>query len=117
MDYKKIAGFVKKKKQLVIWERGGVQWITDGNAAYPVFGMPHMTDTEMLTFLGLSDIADQIAVHSGAMPDSIDTSELIPDDCLIEKSGPNIMLYGDVCRTYYTEKGAIVAANKYFSVV
>lgn len=115
MNYKKIAKFIKDARNLIIWNDDGEQWISDGIAAYPVLGMPVMSNSEMLMFLGLYDQADKISVLSKGLPDWIKniTYEGNFDIAL----GPSISEAGGICRTFYTTQGAIVLKNKYFDAV
>lgn len=118
MNYKKIAKFIKDARRLIIWNSGSLQYISNGVAAYPVFGMPKMKEMEMLNFLGLIDKADSIAITTKLAPDWLKgiTYSNCGDDVL-EKTGPFIILSGEVCRTFYTESGAIVCKNSYISAI
>lgn len=115
MNYKKIAKFIKDTRNLIIWNNGREQWISDGIAAYPVLGMPTMNESEMLMFLGLYDQADKISVRTNELPDWI--KNLTYEGNFDIMLGPSIIEAGSICRVYYTEQGAIVLKNKYFDAV
>lgn len=118
MNYKKIAKFIKDARHLTIWNTCGLQYISDGAAIYPVFGMPKMKEMEMLNFLGLADKSNQISVVMKDAPDwLINTTYDACDENVLEKTGPLIILKGDVYRTFYTEIGAVVVENSYISAV
>ncbi len=117
MNYKKIAKFIKDARHLTIWTNGKNQWISDGIAAYPVLGMPMMNEMEMLMFLGLYDKASTISVKSSELPEFIRDLEYDTDNTIIEKIGPALLNHGEVCRTYFTEQGALVLKNKHFETV
>lgn len=118
MNYKKIAKFIKDARHLTIWNTCGLQYISDGVAVYPVFGMPRMKEMEMLNFLGLADKSNTISVTMKDAPDwVIDTTYDACDESVLEKTGPLIMLHGDVYRTFYAETGAVVVKNSYISAV
>ena len=44
MEIKKIINLCKKSGKLRIFENEGAQWISDGAAAYPLFGLPYFTE-------------------------------------------------------------------------
>lgn len=118
MNYKKIAKFIKDARHLTIYNVCGLQYISNGAAIYPVFGMPRMKEMEMLNFLGLADKSNQISVTMKDAPDWI--TYITYDACdenVLEKTGPLILMSGDAFRTFYTEYGAIVVKNSYISVV
>ena len=118
MNYKKIAKFIKDARRMVIWNYGRMQYISDGAAVYPVYGMPKMNEMEMLNFLGLADKANMISTTVSDLPEFVikTTFENCGDD-ILEKTGPMIFKDGDLYRTFYTEEGAVIVKNVYLSVV
>ena len=118
MNYKKIAKFIKDARNLTIWDTESIQFISDGAAVYPVYGMPRMSEMEMLNFLGLVDNADKISVIRKNAPDwlKVLTYEKC-DENILERTGPMILLHGEAHRTFYTESGALVVRNSYITAV
>ena len=118
MNYKKISKFVKDARRLTIWNTGSIQYISDGAAVYPVYGMPRMSEMEMLNFLGLADKSDKISVVMKDAPEWIAATTYDKcDENVLEKTGPMIILHGDMFRTFYTESGAVVVENSYITAV
>ncbi len=118
MNYKKIAKFIKDARHLAIYNVCGLQYISNGAAIYPVFGMPRMKEMEMLNFLGLADKSNQISVTMKDAPDWItDITYDACDENILEKTGPMILLNGEACRVFYTESGAIICKNSYISTI
>ena len=118
MNYKKIAKFIKDARRMAIWNYGRMQYISDGAAVYPVYGMPKMNEMEMLNFLGLADKANMISTTVSDLPEFVinTTFENCGDD-ILEKTGPMIFKDGDLYRVFYTEEGAVIVKNVYLSVV
>ena len=107
MNYKKIAKFIKDARHLTIWNDGSLQYISDGVAVYPVFGMPKMNEMEMLNFLGLMDKSSAISTVMKPAPEFLKNASY--DECsdsILEKTGPLIINRGEVYRSFYTESGA-----------
>lgn len=113
MKYKKIASFIKKRKYLSIHTKNNEQWISDGVAAYPVIGMPRMSEQEMLHFLDFQ--TDDNIVVAEWKPDEIITDDIAPHESLIESFGPSIIIGGNTCSTFYTPIGALVVDDKYIA--
>ena len=117
MNYKKIAKFIKDARRLSIYNAAGIQYISDGAAIYPVFGMPRMKEMEMLNFLGLADKSSTISVTMSDAPEWLVSITYDACETILEKTGPMIMLSGEVYRTFYSEFGAVVVRNGYISVI
>lgn len=115
MKYSKIAGFIKHSCQLTIWDTPSEQWISDGQAAYPLFSSPKMDEQQMLHRLELPE--DKISVRRGSPPEAVDLSNNTDDEELIGKTGPVILYRGELCRTYYTSMGALAVPDRYIQVV
>lgn len=112
MKYTKIAAFIKKAKHLSIHTRNGSeQWISDGTAAYPVLGMPVMSEKEMLTFLNFQE-NDPINVIEWKA-ENIDLSDVVPDEQLIESFGPSLNIGGEEYSVFYTSIGALLVREVY----
>lgn len=111
MKYKKIASFIKKRKELGIHDGESCQWITDGIACYPVLGLPRMTESEMMNFLDLS-LSDGINVSSCSTL-GVNLSDTDKEEELIEGFGPEIISGGEVHAVFYTSMGAIIVKDKY----
>lgn len=117
MNYKTIAKFIKDRRNLIIWDEPGLQWISDGIAVYPVFGMPKMNETEMIVFLGLEKDKDKISVRRRPVSPDIPLGDMDTEDDIMNNQGFPIIYLGELCRTYFTEQGVIAVYNKYINVI
>lgn len=114
MKYSKITPLIKKHKHLSIHTRkGSEQWISNGNAAYPVLGMPVMSETEMLTFLNFQQ-NDNINVIEWEA-DDINLTDTDRCEELINAFGPALIINGDPCATFLTSMGALIVKEKYLA--
>ena len=114
MRYRKISSLIKKRKELLIYNIcDGSQWISDGIGAYPVIGMPTLSETEMLRFLDL-DLKDNINVTERPVIGDM-FSDTDPKEILIKKLGPSLLISGNEYYSFYTDVGAIIAEEKYFA--
>lgn len=110
----KIAGFIKQRKIVRVCDFKGVQWIGDGAVLYPILGMRTLDDKELVHFLDL-DPNDIEVRHTVKL--SIDLSDDTIDETFINDRGQDVVFNGELCRTYYTERGALFFAGKYFAPV
>lgn len=114
MKYSGIANFIKKRKSVRVAEFDDVQWIGDGAVFYPIFGMRALNDEELIHFLDL-DPSDITVDHLLNPP--IDFTAETMGEIFINDRGSNVVIGGEMCRTYYTEQGALFFAEKYFKPV
>lgn len=55
MKFQKVISLCKDSGELYITETGNVQWVTNGAAAYPLFGLPKFTAESLCETFGLSE--------------------------------------------------------------
>lgn len=114
MKYSKITPLIKKHKQLAIHTpESGEQWISNGVAAYPILGMPKMSESEMLTFFGFQ-VNDNINVTEW-QADKINLSDAAWGEEHINAFGPALIIGGDDCACFYTSIGAFIVKEKYLT--
>lgn len=114
MKYSKITPLIKKHKQLAIHTpESGEQWISNGIAAYPILGMPKMSETEMLTFLNFQQNDNINVIEWGA--NEINLSDTDRCEEFINAFGPALIINGDPCSTFFTSMGALIVKEKYLA--
>lgn len=117
INYKKIAKFIKDARTLYIWNTEDLQYVCNGIAVYPIFGMPKMSPSEVLTFLGLADKKKDIMTIDNDAPEWLKNATYDKlGEGLLGRTGPDILLNGEVCRIFYTERGAVIVKSAYLSV-
>lgn len=84
-------------------------------AAYPVQGMPVMSDSAMLTFLSFQ-LDDKINVVNW-QADRLNTKDAIAEEWLVEDFGPSLIIGGEEYLTFYTEIGALLIKEQYLAPV
>ena len=111
MKTTKISSLIKKRRYLAIHTSGNEQWISDGVAAYPVQGMPVMSDSQMLKHLDLQP-KDKVEVINWEA-DKIETKDSIAEETAIEEFGPSLLINGEEYASLYTEIGLLLINEKY----
>lgn len=78
MKISKIASLCKKRKLIFLMddEYGGVQWLGDGVAAYPLYGMPELDAETICPVLSISEKeAEHIHIQHISFPTEISTKD------------------------------------------
>lgn len=113
MKYKKIASFIKKRKYVSIHTKRNEQWISDGSAAYPIIGMPIMSEDEILRFLDFQP-NDNITIMNWTT-DAVNLNDTDNEETPIERFGPSLIIGDTVYTTFYTELGALLVKEAYIT--
>lgn len=79
MKIKKIISLCKQTGHVIIYddEAGGIQWLSDGTAIYPLHGLPHFDEE---TFFRTFDFSEKqkskmTFIHRNALPETICTDD------------------------------------------
>lgn len=115
MKTTKISSLIKKRRYLAIHTSGNEQWISDGVAAYPVQGMPVMSDSQMLKHLDLQP-KDKVDVINWEA-DKLETKDAIAEETEIKEFGPSLLIGGEEYASLYTEIGLLLVNEKYLAPV
>ena len=55
MKIKSVTSICKSNKTIILSENNSYQWISDGGAVYPMFGLPKMTKDQVLTMFDIPE--------------------------------------------------------------
>ncbi|OGO90328.1 MAG: hypothetical protein A2Y17_12225 [Clostridiales bacterium GWF2_38_85] len=84
MKIKSIASICKNNKSVILYEGKSCQWISDGAAIYPLFGLPKMTKENIFTMF---DVPEE--KQSGFY---FDSKEELPSFCFSDADGGERLL-------------------------
>lgn len=122
MKIKAIAGLCRKSKMAALLqepdENGVVtrQYIGDGNAAYPVFGLPVLDRESLLTIFDIPEKQRQEwYVSCSAPPENLNLSDTDPYEQVIEPEGIMFVQSGKVLKPLRTKTGIIFIDNRYLA--
>lgn len=100
MKLKKIAAVCKGSGTAVLWDatdREGVvhQWICSGGAAYPVEGLPYLTQEHMVTVLDLSEKQqEKMKIEHTPAPDIFDFSDTADGEAMAKEAAFTVVYGG-----------------------
>ena len=117
MKIKSLAAICKRRKNIVLFHDGSdQQYISDGNAVYPVFGLPELNTDYILTIFDVPEKdRDKYITRETTLPDGINLS----DDDYSERaviSIPISIAYGGTpLRPLKTTGGIVYIDSRYLS--
>lgn len=93
MKLKDIASILRAGRTINILEGKDCQWLSDGFAAYPIYGLPHMEEKNMTALLDIPENKRELYnVQPGKLP--FDESDNCPDEFQLSDSGITIVYRG-----------------------
>lgn len=114
MKLDNIKKLVKETKRICIYD-GSTQWISNGNCAAPLTGLPKINKDNVLRILSLEDEAEKyvIEVHPNAR---FSDEDRMPDETDAVPMAPVIVRSGNRYTFLDTEIGAIAVDASYISM-
>lgn len=122
MKYNKIAALIKKSRYLDVRSVDeGEQWVGDGGAMFPIYGMPELDNEQVYKFLNLENDKTKISVGQAGMFDesSFDESLFSEDyvgEIQVREFGVRVLINGEEYESLYTELGALLIKSKYIEI-
>ena len=113
MEIKKIINLCKKSGQLRIFENEGAQWISDGHAIYPLFGLPLFDEESICAAYDISGKkAEKMHISFDLkLPSNLDFSDDAEKEMQCTRGAP---LFGALV-PITTSHGIEFIQNKYLS--
>ncbi len=114
MKLKQIESILKPNKNIVLYTTNEAQWIGDGGAMYPIYGMPHLTEENILVMWDVPE--DKRGkwcfrygenLHPEMFADNIDGEQLI------ERGMSPISVLGGMAEPLKTEQGVLFINQRY----
>lgn len=122
MKLKTIAALCKKSQNIVIMEKpagGGdrvEQWIGDGYALYPVYGLPYLDEEGVFTIFDVPEKQrEKYSFHSGALPEGMRFSDTDRNERIIEDEKISIIAAGRTLKPLQTRGGLVFIDAKYLT--
>ncbi len=113
MKLKTVLQLLKAKRRIILYDSNDCQWIGDGSAAFPLYGLPPMKTDNLRSLLDVSEKQfAQINVSSENMPFStednvIDETMLTRCETTIGYRGYELIPLTSGTKIYYIQSGYI----------
>lgn len=114
MKFKKVVSICKARKQMVLYDGEGVQWLSDRVGAYPLFEMPSFTEVSLQRICDIGDKQwESIYFDEAEMPEGFNFGDY--DECESRcKEGSMAIAYrGRMITPVHTEEGILFIDGKY----
>ena len=123
MKIKSIAAICKKNKQVVLFNRysdSGTlsQYIGDGNAVYPISGLPELDEESILTIFDVPEKQRKDwLVRYRDIPERISFEDTDETERHVEREGISIIYSGRTLKPIRTTRGLVFIESRYLSPV
>lgn len=121
MILKKVVDLCKKEKRFFLFDKVDangeiVQWLGDGNAAYPLYGVPILDETSLCAVFDLpgKKMADRI-IKREEMPNAVNTDDTDETERALEDEDFAIVHTGQEVKALRTSRGIVFAQKKYLA--
>lgn len=117
MKFSSIAGICKKDKTVVLYEAsdaGGIQWIGNGMAAYPVYGLPYLTEESVFTIFDIQEKQrGGWAFKRDKLPKGICFEDNDDSEKPVMENKFTIMYAGCTFKPLHTNNGIVFVESRY----
>lgn len=123
MKIKSIAAICKKNKQVVLFNRysdsGTIsQYIGDGNAVYPISGLPELDEESILTIFDVPEKQrEDWLVRYRDIPEGISFEDTDATEKIVEQGNLSIVYSGKTLKPLQTRRGLVFIESRYLSPV
>jgi len=106
MKIKKIAALCKKTRRIIVsTDENGVQWIGNGFAMYPLFGMPIMAQENIYTIFDITDKQAGKIYFSDSSLDTICLDDNCENENLLKENETKLIIADKTIQSYQTSNG------------
>lgn len=113
MKLKQIESILKRNKNVTMYDTNGAQWLGDGGALYPVFGMPKLSAENLLTMWDVPEDKRSkwnFRIEQSAPCDMRDTTEA---EYIAKRDMPPVFFQGEILEPLEMEQGVIFINQRY----
>lgn len=122
MKIKSIASICKKNKQVALFNQYGrecdtvMQYMGDGNAVYPINGLPELDKESVLTIFDVPEKQrEDWFVKYASIPEGINFDDTDETEQFIEQSDLSIVYSGKILKPLQTRHGMVFIESRYLS--
>jgi hypothetical protein len=114
LKLKQIESIIKPNKNVCLYMAEDAQWIGDGCAMYPIYGMPHLTEDNILT---MWDVPEEKREkwqfrHLGTVSLAM-FNDAVEGEQLLERGLSAILVAGGLAEPLRTEQGVLFIYRRY----
>lgn len=115
MKIKEIGNLCKKSKCIMLFQKGKDQWISDGGAVYPLWGLPQMDRDNIFAMFDIGDDkADSFYFAESIIPERISFEDSYPNEKQVEQCDISICVKGKILKPIITSFGVVYINQNHF---
>lgn len=116
MKYGKVASLLKKRKRIETFRATNTQWITEGYAAYPMYGMPELGRDNIFDLFGVGvDKRGDYAYAERECPEEINFYDADDDEKILERGRATVYFDGVEYEPLMSDTDAILIQPQYLA--
>lgn len=114
MGIKKIEAICKAARRIVVLWGGECQWIGDGSAFYPVYGLPILTEENIFTMFDIpEDKRSKFVFTETEMPATYNFSDQCDSEVPLVREEISVIRYGMTLIPFKTSEGITYVDRRY----
>lgn len=117
MKIKRIAQLCRQSGCIILFEgQDGVQWISNGSAVYPLYGLPRFGPENICTLFDITvKQSEKINIRHEKLPESFCFSDTDPNETLINSFDLDLSIGGHILMPYRTGTGVHFIEARYLA--
>ena len=115
MKIAKIKSLCNSAKRIILFNDGGVQYISEGHAIYPLYGMPELTEDNIYIIFDIPE-KNRGKIHFEAksgLPACFDMSDRSDEELELTPVGITLWYHGRELTPYISSRGVVFLNAKY----
>ena len=114
MGIKKIEAICKASRRIVVLWGGECQWIGDGSAFYPVYGLPILTEEHIFTMFDISeDKRSKYLFNETELPAAYNFTDYCDSELPLVREDISLIRYGATLIPLKTSEGITFVNKRY----
>lgn len=116
MKLKQIASIVKTKKTIIISDSSSCQWISDGQAVYPIHNLPMLTPKNIFAMFDITgEQQSKFYVENRVLPAHLNFDDSDDTEYLIDRGKVSLTINGQALEPLETSQGLAFVNRKYLA--
>lgn len=114
MKIKQIESILKSSKTIIVYEGSECQWLSNGEAIYPIYNLPPLTEGHIFSMYDIpEDKRDKFYFETRLLPENINFEDIDKDEKLLTRSQIGLMINGNHLEPLEVESGLVYINKKY----
>lgn len=114
MKLKQIEKLLKRAKTIHIFNADDGQWLSDGVAVYPIYGLPHLDEDNIFGMFDIpEDKRDAFRCQEHDLPNSVNFGDFDRNERILDRGDISIVMRGEHLEPLFSSHGLIFINSRY----